>query len=199
MLEEQLSAQDGGRFDFVVVGGGTAGCVVAGRLAENPNVKVLIVEAGVGNPWDLEGLPLRHWPWACAALSTTGTTRPSSSGVLSGSASTSNAPAAGSSVAAPQPITSVGSPAANRPMTGGESTAARNGPGSPFVRICAKALPTTVIRRMPNVTPPNSRRSAPVALSRFPTPTSLSWRTSVRLSLRLGRPGLAPYREHLRR
>jgi choline dehydrogenase-like flavoprotein len=38
----------------VIVGGGTAGCAVAGRLAENPNVNVLIVEAGVGNPWDLE-------------------------------------------------------------------------------------------------------------------------------------------------
>jgi choline dehydrogenase len=45
---------DGTRFDFVVVGGGTAGNVVAGRLAENPNVSVLVVEAGVGNPWDVE-------------------------------------------------------------------------------------------------------------------------------------------------
>ncbi|OHV06513.1 GMC family oxidoreductase [Mycobacterium talmoniae] len=47
---------DGAQFDFVIVGGGTAGCVVAGRLAENPNVRVLIVEAGVGNPWDLDGV-----------------------------------------------------------------------------------------------------------------------------------------------
>jgi choline dehydrogenase len=46
--------QDGARFDFVVVGGGTAGNTVAGRLAENPNVSVLVVEAGVGNPWDVE-------------------------------------------------------------------------------------------------------------------------------------------------
>lgn len=46
--------QDGAHFDFIVVGGGTAGNCVAGRLAENPNVNVLIVEAGVGNPWDLE-------------------------------------------------------------------------------------------------------------------------------------------------
>lgn len=47
-------AQNGARFDFIVVGGGTAGNTVAGRLAENPNVSVLVVEAGVGNPWDVE-------------------------------------------------------------------------------------------------------------------------------------------------
>ena len=45
---------DGTHFDFVIVGGGTAGNVVAGRLAENPNVNVLVVEAGIGNPWDVE-------------------------------------------------------------------------------------------------------------------------------------------------
>jgi ribulose 1,5-bisphosphate synthetase/thiazole synthase len=33
-------------FDFVVVGGGTAGNVVAGRLAEKPNVSVLVIEGG---------------------------------------------------------------------------------------------------------------------------------------------------------
>ncbi|RAH73861.1 GMC family oxidoreductase [Aspergillus aculeatinus CBS 121060] len=41
-------------FDFVVVGGGTAGNVVAGRLAENPEVRVLVIEAGIANPQDIE-------------------------------------------------------------------------------------------------------------------------------------------------
>ncbi|KAK7746708.1 hypothetical protein SLS53_001895 [Cytospora paraplurivora] len=42
------------KFDFIVVGGGTAGCVVAGRLAENPKVNVLVIEAGIANPQDID-------------------------------------------------------------------------------------------------------------------------------------------------
>ncbi|KAJ6150011.1 Glucose-methanol-choline oxidoreductase C-terminal [Penicillium samsonianum] len=49
-----MPVQDNARFDFIVVGGGTAGNVVAGRLAENPNAKILIVEAGVANSIDIE-------------------------------------------------------------------------------------------------------------------------------------------------
>ncbi|KAI1495377.1 hypothetical protein F5X96DRAFT_613216 [Biscogniauxia mediterranea] len=37
-------------FDFIVVGGGTAGCAVAGRLAESEHVSVLVIEAGISNP-----------------------------------------------------------------------------------------------------------------------------------------------------
>lgn len=40
-------------FDFVIVGGGTAGCVLAARLTENPDVSVGVIEAGaprLGDP-----------------------------------------------------------------------------------------------------------------------------------------------------
>jgi choline dehydrogenase-like flavoprotein len=33
-------------FDYLVVGGGTAGCIVAGRLAQDPGVCVGLVEWG---------------------------------------------------------------------------------------------------------------------------------------------------------
>jgi choline dehydrogenase len=38
-------------FDFVIVGGGTAGCVLANRLTADPRIRVLVLEAGRPDYW----------------------------------------------------------------------------------------------------------------------------------------------------
>ncbi|HWK41184.1 MAG TPA: GMC family oxidoreductase N-terminal domain-containing protein [Croceibacterium sp.] len=47
-----------GEFDYVIVGAGSAGCVLAARLTEDPTVRVLLLEAGGGADKFLIKMPL---------------------------------------------------------------------------------------------------------------------------------------------
>ena len=44
--EFKVCNRDDMEFDYIVIGGGSAGCVVASRLSENPALSILLVEAG---------------------------------------------------------------------------------------------------------------------------------------------------------
>jgi choline dehydrogenase-like flavoprotein len=55
----------GSEFDYVIAGGGSAGCVLAARLSENPDIRVCLIEAG-----GRDTNPLIHMPVGFAKMTT---------------------------------------------------------------------------------------------------------------------------------
>src|SRR6202042_3809158 len=55
-----LMKQLEGDFDYIVVGAGTAGCIVANRLSADPKNRVLILEAGGNDNWIWFHIPVGY-------------------------------------------------------------------------------------------------------------------------------------------
>ena len=53
-------AKSFGVFDYVIVGAGTAGCVLANRLSADPDVRVLLLEAGGKDDWIWIHIPVGY-------------------------------------------------------------------------------------------------------------------------------------------
>ena len=49
-----------GNYDYVIIGGGTAGCVLANRLSADPDVSVLLLEAGGKDNWIWIHIPVGY-------------------------------------------------------------------------------------------------------------------------------------------
>jgi len=57
-----LPLSDVNSYDYVIVGGGTAGCVIASRLAQYlPNKRIILIEAGPSDYMDDRVLLLKDW------------------------------------------------------------------------------------------------------------------------------------------
>ena len=62
MTTTELSASAANAFDYLIIGGGTAGCVIASRLAEYlPHKRILLIEAGPSDFMNDKVLKLKDW------------------------------------------------------------------------------------------------------------------------------------------
>src|SRR5450830_148540 len=52
--------ESAGKYDYIIVGGGTAGCVLANRLSQDRGVKVLLIEAGAKDDYLWIHLPVGY-------------------------------------------------------------------------------------------------------------------------------------------
>ena len=56
----EKSMSDNIAFDYIIVGAGTAGCLMANRLSADPHKRVLLIEAGRKDDYHLTHIPVGY-------------------------------------------------------------------------------------------------------------------------------------------
>ena len=110
---------DGEEFDVVVVGAGSAGCALAGRLTEDPTLRVLLLEAGGSDDVLEVQIPAGSYKTWRTRLDWNYTTEPPASSSSTRRVGSSVSRPASAQPADPAPTTTTSNSSCSGSLTGG--------------------------------------------------------------------------------